>query len=227
MKWAVIDFPGSSGTEDILHVLRSLLNEEAEGVWYKDTDLSAYDVIILPSGASFGDYLRSGAIASITPAIQALKEERKKGKLICGIGNGFQILLEAGFLPGAIRRNRLLKFICAKSKLIVKNNNTPFTNQYEQQQEVNIPVAHQYGNYVCDKEIRQQLEENNQIVFQYYDDLNGSMDHIAGIVSEDKRVLGLMPHPERASESIIGSTDGLALFQSIIHHWREEHDRTS
>lgn len=227
MKWAVIDFPGSSGTEDILYVLRTLLKEQAEGVWYKDADLSGYDVIILPSGASYGDYLRSGAIASVTPAVKALREEREKGKLICGIGNGFQILLEAGFLPGAVRRNRLLKFVCAKATLVVKNNDTPFTNQYEKNQTVTIPVAHQYGNYVCDSETRKQLEENNQIVFQYQDEINGSMEQIAGIVSEDKRVLGLMPHPERASESVIGSTDGLTLFQSIIHHWREEHGGTS
>ncbi|RSL31741.1 phosphoribosylformylglycinamidine synthase subunit PurQ [Salibacterium salarium] len=223
MKFAVIVFPGSNCDNDMYYAIKEGLEEEIDKVWYTETDVSEYDAILLPGGFSYGDYLRSGAIARFAPVMESVIEEADKGKPVLGVCNGFQVLLEARLLPGAMQRNKDLKFICRPTELIVENNQTGFTNAYEKGESVTIPVAHGEGNYYCDKQTLKELQRNKQIVFTYRNDINGSTANIAGIVNEQGNVLGMMPHPERATSDLLGSADGLKLFKSMLKHWRESY----
>lgn len=223
MKFAVIVFPGSNCDVDMYHAIKDELGEEVDYVWHDTESLDSYDAILLPGGFSYGDYLRCGAIARFSKVMGAVKKAAEAGKPIMGVCNGFQILVEAGLLPGALRRNKDLKFICQPVNLVVGNAGTMFTSGYEAGEVISIPVAHGEGNYYCDEETLQKLEEGNQIVFRYQDDLNGSLSNIAGIVNEQGNVLGMMPHPERAVDTLLGSEDGLKLFQSILKNWRNSH----
>lgn len=223
MKFAVIVFPGSNCDIDMYHAIKDELGEEVEYVWHDETDLSRFDGILLPGGFSYGDYLRSGAIARFANVMQEVIKAANEGKPVLGVCNGFQILLEAGLLPGAMRRNQNLKFICRPVTLRVENNQTIFTKEYEQGELITIPIAHGEGNYYCDDETLHQLKENGQIVFMYETNPNGSLLDIAGIVNERGNVLGMMPHPERAVSELLGSADGLKLFKSIVRSWREAH----
>jgi phosphoribosylformylglycinamidine synthase len=206
------------------HAIKDELGEEAEYVWHDTKDLSSYDGILLPGGFSYGDYLRCGAIAQFSNVMSEVKKAADAGKPVLGICNGFQILTEAGLLPGALLRNKNLKFMCRTSELTVVNNNTMFTSDYTKDQVIKVPIAHGEGNYTCDEETLASLKANNQIVFTYTNDNpNGSVEDIAGIVNERGNVLGMMPHPERAVHELIGGTDGLALFKSMVKQWRESH----
>jgi phosphoribosylformylglycinamidine synthase I len=224
MKFAVVVFPGSNCDVDMYHAIKDGLGEgtEVEYVWHHETDLSKFDGILLPGGFSYGDYLRAGAIAGYSPVMTEVKKAAAEGKLILGVCNGFQILLEAGLLPGAMRRNQSLQFICSQSPLEVINNNTAFTKEYQQGEMISIPIAHGDGNYYCDEETLKELEANNQIVFRYKENPNGSIIDIAGIMNKEGNVLGMMPHPERAMEDLLGSADGKRLFTSILSTWREK-----
>ncbi len=224
MKFAVLVFPGSNCDLDMYHAIKDELGEEVDYVWHDATDLSGYDGILLPGGFSYGDYLRCGAIAQFSNVMNEVKKAAEAGKPILGICNGFQILTEAGLLPGALLRNKNLKFMCRMVELTVENPNTMFTSAYKKGKVIQIPIAHGEGNYTCDAETLASLKANNQIVFTYtHDNPNGSVDDIAGIVNERGNVLGMMPHPERAVHELIGGADGLALFKSIVKQWREAH----
>jgi len=206
------------------HAIKDELGEEVEYVWHTATDLSGFDGVLVPGGFSYGDYLRCGAMANQSNIMAEVKKAADAGKPVLGVCNGFQILTEAGLLPGALLRNKNLKFMCRTVKLKVENNNTLFTNQYEQDQIIHIPIAHGEGNYYCDEETLQSLKDNNQIVFTYSgDNPNGSLEDIAGIINERGNVLGMMPHPERAVDALVGGADGLAVFKSIVKQWREKH----
>jgi len=233
MRFGVVVFPGSNCDQDCYHVIRNVLKKPVEYIWHERTDLSRFDCIVLPGGFSYGDYLRPGAIARFAKTMDALSEFVERGGLVIGICNGFQILLEAGLLPGAMLRNRSLRFICKYVHLRVENEKTPFTNLYRSGQVVRMPIAHGDGNYYCDEDTLAELESKGQIVFRYCDELgnitddanpNGSIANIAGICNEQKNVLGMMPHPERCSETILGSSDGLLLWKSITN-WVEGNGR--
>ncbi|RBW70844.1 phosphoribosylformylglycinamidine synthase subunit PurQ [Bacillus taeanensis] len=223
MKFAVIVFPGSNCDVDMYHAIADELGEEVEYVWHDETDLDRFDAILLPGGFSYGDYLRSGALAQFSNVIKEVKKAAEAGKPVLGVCNGFQVLLEAGLLPGAMKRNQGLKFICRPVQLKVANANTLFSSAYEEGELITIPIAHGEGNYYCDEETLAQLKENNRIVFEYNENPNGSVVDIAGIMNEKGNVLGMMPHPERAVDALLGSSDGLKLFQSILKNWRESH----
>lgn len=221
MKFAVIVFPGSNCDADLYHAVKDELGEEAEYVWHAEEDLSGFDAILLPGGFSYGDYLRSGSIARFSSIMKEVKKAAEEGKPVLGICNGFQILLEAGLLPGAMKVNEGLKFSCRHSELNVLNNKTMFSTAYEKEEKISIPIAHGEGNYYCDEETLNELKAGERIVFTYGDNPNGSIEDIAGIVNEKGNVLGMMPHPERAVDAMLGSADGLKLFQSIVKNWRE------
>ncbi|MED4206257.1 phosphoribosylformylglycinamidine synthase subunit PurQ [Neobacillus mesonae] len=223
MKFAVIVFPGSNCDVDMFHAIKDELGEEVEYVWHDADSLDEFDGILLPGGFSYGDYLRSGAIARFSKVMKEVIKAAEAGKPVLGICNGFQILLEAGLLPGAMRRNESLSFICKPVELKVENSATMFSAEYEEGQTITIPVAHGEGNYYCDAETLANLKANNQIVFTYTQNVNGSLEDIAGIMNERGNVLGMMPHPERAVDTLLGSADGLKIFQSIVKTWREAH----
>ena len=224
MKFAVLVFPGSNCDIDMYHAIKDELGEEVEYVWHTENSLEGFDGALVPGGFSYGDYLRCGAMANQSNIMTALKEFAAQGKPVLGVCNGFQILTEAGLLPGALIRNKNLKFMCRTVQLKVENNKTLFTNQYEAGEIINIPIAHGEGNYYCDEETLASLKANNQIAFTYAgDNPNGSLADIAGIVNEQGNVLGMMPHPERAANEIVGGADGLKLFKSIVKQWREQH----
>ncbi|WP_066319366.1 phosphoribosylformylglycinamidine synthase subunit PurQ [Bacillus sp. FJAT-29814] len=223
MRFAVIVFPGSNCDVDMYHAIKDELSEEVEYVWHDTDNLDEYDGILLPGGFSYGDYLRTGAIAHFSNVMKEVIKAANEGKPVLGVCNGFQILLEAGLLPGAMRRNESLSFICKPVELIVENNKTMFTGEYQHGQSITIPIAHGEGNYYCDEETLARLKVNNQIVFSYKQNPNGSLEDIAGIINEQGNVLGMMPHPERAVDELLGSADGLKLFQSIVKAWRESH----
>ncbi|QKE74822.1 phosphoribosylformylglycinamidine synthase subunit PurQ [Arthrobacter citreus] len=227
MKFAVIVFPGSNCDVDMYHAIKDELGEEVEYVWHDLTNLDEFDGILLPGGFSYGDYLRSGAIAGFANVMDAVKKAAAEGKPVFGVCNGFQILTEAGLLPGTLRRNEKLKFMCKQVELVVENNESMFTTGYEKGQVITVPIAHGEGNYYCDQETYESLKANNQIIFRYQNNPNGSLDDIAGIVNEKGNVLGMMPHPERAVDALLGSADGLQLFRSIVRNWRENHVVTS
>ncbi len=228
MKFAVIVFPGSNCDVDMYHAVKDELGEEAEYVWHTEKDLAEYDGILLPGGFSYGDYLRTGAIARFSNVMEQVIKAADKGVPVLGVCNGFQIMLEAGLLPGAMRRNESLHFICRNVQLKVENNQTMFTSEYADKEIITIPIAHGEGNYYCDEETLQRLKDNGQIVFTYHGrSPNGSLADIAGISNERGNVLGMMPHPERAVDRLLGSDHGLALFKSIVKQWRESHAVTS
>ncbi len=230
MKFGVVVFPGSNCDADCYHVVKEVLGQEAQYIWHKDTAVAGFDALILPGGFSYGDYLRTGAIARFSPVMPAVVDFADQGGLVIGICNGFQILLEAGLLPGAMLRNRSLKFICAPVNLKVKRQDTAFTNQLELDQVITVPIAHGEGNYYCDAATLEQLERDNRIVFTYCGpdgdedaifNPNGSLANIAGILNQAGNVLGMMPHPERCSEAIVGGTDGYHIFASMLKTMEE------
>jgi phosphoribosylformylglycinamidine synthase subunit PurQ / glutaminase len=223
VKFAVIVFPGSNCDVDMYHAIKDELGEQVEYVWHDSESLDEFDGILLPGGFSYGDYLRTGAIARFSKVMKEVVKAAEAGKPVLGVCNGFQILLEAGLLPGAMRRNESLSFICKPVELKVENNETMFTTSFKQNETITIPVAHGEGNYYCDEQTLANLKKNNQIVFTYEQNPNGSLADIAGIVNERGNVLGMMPHPERAVDDLLGGADGLKLFQSIVKAWREAH----
>jgi phosphoribosylformylglycinamidine synthase subunit PurQ / glutaminase len=223
VRFAVITFPGSNCDYDMYYAVKEVLGEEAELIWYENSNLESYDAILLPGGFSYGDYLRTGAVAATSQVMKQIKQHAAKGKPVLGVCNGFQILTEAGLLPGALLRNQQLSFICREQNVVVKNNQTIFTDGFREGEIIQLPIAHGEGNYYCDETILQSLQENKQIVFTYQDNPNGSVANIAGIVNQQGNVLGMMPHPERAVEQIIGSKDGLRLLKSLVHNWRESY----
>ncbi|WP_125565124.1 phosphoribosylformylglycinamidine synthase subunit PurQ [Companilactobacillus insicii] len=222
MNFAVITFPGSNCDMDLYHAIKEGINQEVNLVSYKEKSLEGYDGILIPGGFSYGDYLRSGAIASHAPIIDEVIRLANQGKPVLGICNGFQILTEIGLLPGTLTNNRQNRFICEQVGLTVENNKTLFTSKYDFKEKITIPIAHGEGRYYCDSETLHGLNENNQIVFRYDSDVNGSVDRIAGITNKQKNVLGMMPHPERAIENILGSADGLNLFKSMLETQKSE-----
>ncbi len=224
MKYGVIVFPGSNCDHDAYHVISKHVGQPVDFIWHRDTDLSSYDAIIIPGGFSYGDYLRAGALARFSPVMNSIKEFASRGRLVLGICNGFQILCEAGLLPGALIRNRDLHFICEHVRVRVETTETPFTNALSSGEVLKIPIAHAEGNYVCDDETLAELEREDRIIFRYCDaqgaitreaNPNGSRQNIAGICNRERNVLGLMPHPERACEELLGSSDGLDIFRSL------------
>ena len=226
MKFGVVIFPGSNCDYDTFNVLRDVFQMETVFLWHKDHNIKEVDCIILPGGFSYGDYLRSGAIAKFSPLMQEVNEFALKGGLVLGICNGFQILLELGLLPGAMIRNKDLKFLCQHIYIRIEEKKTPFTNRGEKGQVLRIPIAHFDGNYYDSEEAIETLKKNNQIVFRYSEynglisekgNVNGSKESVAGIINKAGNVMGMMPHPERASEAILGSEDGKIIFQSIIN----------
>ncbi|MCI3922819.1 phosphoribosylformylglycinamidine synthase subunit PurQ [Paenibacillus sp. TRM 82003] len=221
MNVAVLVFPGSNCDIDCYKAIEHTIKQPVEYVWHHTTDLSKFELILVPGGFSYGDYLRSGAIAAHSPVMGAVREAAAAGKYVFGICNGFQILTEAGLLPGGLRHNNSLKFRCSPTTLEVANNDTAFTRGYGAGEKIQIPIAHGEGNYYCDEETLKRLEENNQIVFRYAgENPNGSIADIAGIVNERGNVLGMMPHPERAVDALLGSEDGKRMFTSILTAWR-------
>ena len=216
MKFGIVTFPGSNCDYDAYRAVVDTLGEEAVYIWHKDHDLQGSDVIILPGGFSYGDYLRPGAIARFSPVMSEVVEHARKGGIVIGICNGFQIACEAGLLPGALLRNSSLQFVSAPVTLTVENTDTPFTSAYEKGQRLRIPVAHGDGRYTASPKELDDLESNGQVVFRYVDNPNGSERAIAGIVNSERNVLGMMPHPERALDDKLGSRDGLGFFESIL-----------
>ncbi|MGZ7442922.1 phosphoribosylformylglycinamidine synthase subunit PurQ [Paenibacillus sp. TH7-28] len=227
MKFAVLVFPGSNCDIDCYKAVEEALGEPVDYVWHTATDLSAYDCILVPGGFSYGDYLRCGAISRFAPVMAEVAKAAEEGKYVLGICNGFQILTEAGLLPGTLRRNMSLKFRCHDTVLRVENNANPFTSLYAPGEEITIPIAHGEGNYYCDEETLARLRQNNQIIFRYVDNPNGSVDDIAGISNERGNVVGMMPHPERAVNALLGSEDGKKMFTSILKAWRDRHESAS
>lgn len=217
MKFAVIQFPGSNCDLDMYEAINSVLKEDVDYVDYRQESLDGYDAILIPGGFTYGDYLRAGAIAARSPIMKAIKEKASQGTPVFGACNGFQILTEAGLLPGSLSRNAGLHFVCKPQKVIIENNQTVFTHQYQQGEEVIFPIAHAEGNYYCDPEVLAELEANNQIIFRYPEgeNPNGSVANIAGISNKEGNVVALMPHPERAVEAVLGYIDGLKVFTSL------------
>ena len=231
MKFAVIVFPGSNCDHDAYHAAKHVLGHAAAFIWHKETSLAGADVVILPGGFSHGDYLRTGAIARFSPVMNAIAAFARQGGPVLGICNGFQVLLESGLLPGAMLRNRDLKFHCEHVNVRVEQTNTPFTLRARCGQLLSLPIAHGEGNYYADPETIQVLESTGRVVFRYCDpsgetapgaNPNGSLNDIAGICNEARNVVGLMPHPERACELVLGSADGLVMFESVVASLAEQ-----
>jgi phosphoribosylformylglycinamidine synthase len=217
MKFGVVVFPGSNCDRDVAYVTRDILGQPTRMVWHQDTDIADLDVIILPGGFSYGDYLRCGAIARFSPVMQQVIEHAQKGKFVLGICNGFQVLTEAGLLPGALTRNRDLHFICDRSPLKVERNDLAWTQAYSNGEIITLPIAHGEGRFYADRPTLAELEDNGQIVFRYQGkNPNGSLKNIAGICNATGNVLGMMPHPERAADPTLGGTDGLKLFAGLL-----------
>ena len=228
LKFGVVIFPGSNCDYDTLYALKDVLNQDAIFLWHKEHNLKNVDCVILPGGFSYGDYLRSGSIAAFSPLMQEVKEFALRGGLVLGICNGFQVLLELGLLPGAMLRNKNLKFLCQFVHLRVDNETTPFTNKAKKGQVLKIPIAHYDGNFFSPPDTIQEIKINNQIVLRYSDawgqlseeaNVNGSLESIAGLINSAGNIMGMMPHPERASEALLGSEDGRIIFESIIN-WK-------
>ncbi len=228
VRFGVLVFPGSNCDHDAYHVAGHTVGQDVRFVWHKDRGLDDLDVVVVPGGFSYGDYLRSGAIARFSPVMEDVVRFANRGGLVIGICNGFQILCEAGLLPGALMRNDSLRFVCRQVHLKVENVDTPFTSGYELGQVIQMPIAHGDGNYFADSETLDRLESEGQVVFRYCDPAgvlsqdanpNGSARSIAGIVNKRKNVLGMMPHPERNSEDLLGRPHGRAVFESLIEHF--------
>jgi phosphoribosylformylglycinamidine synthase subunit PurQ / glutaminase len=216
MKFGVLQFPGSNCDQDAGHVFADGLGQPTRYIWHKETTLGDVDCVVVPGGFSYGDYLRTGAIARFSPAMKAVSEHAKAGGLVIGICNGFQILCEAHLLPGALIRNRNLKFICDWVRVRVETTDSPFTNACRGGQVLRLPIAHGEGCYFAEPAVLKQLRHEDRILLRYVDNPNGSLDDIAGICNETRNVFGLMPHPERASEKILGSEDGRHIFESVL-----------
>jgi len=224
--FGVIVFPGSNCDHDAYHALAHVMNAKAKFLWHKDTDLSGIDFLLIPGGFSYGDYLRSGAIARFSPVMQEVTQFAMAGGPVLGICNGFQILLEAGLLPGAMLHNENLRFVCKQVHLRCESTNSMFTRSLKPKQVIQVPVAHGEGNYFTDDDTLKELQDNDQVVFRYCDaegevseevNINGSIDNIAGICNKKRNVMGMMPHPERAVEKLLGSDDGKLIFESILN----------
>ncbi len=225
MKSSVVVFPGSNCDSDCFHVLQDVMKQPVNYVWHKESTLPDCDLVILPGGFSYGDYLRTGAVARFSPIMADVMKHASAGKAVIGICNGFQILLEAGLLPGAMLRNRSLSFVCKFVYLRCENNESIFTKGLQKGQLLRIPIAHGEGNYFCDAQTFSKLQSENRILFRYTDaegtalnsaNPNGALDNIAGIVNEKGNVLGMMPHPERASEDLLNSSDGRPIWESLL-----------
>jgi phosphoribosylformylglycinamidine synthase len=217
MKFGVVIFPGSNCDHDCYYAIKTVTGKPVEFIWHQDTSLKGFDAVILPGGFAYGDYLRTGALAKFSPVMQAVREFADKGGLVIGICNGFQILTEAGLLPGALMRNSNMKYICKFLQIRTETTDTPFTNQLKKGQALNVPIGHGEGNYFADEETLKELEDNQQVAFRYLENPNGSIHDIAGIVNKGRNVLGMMPHPDRSSEQILGSTDGKLIFESMVN----------
>ncbi|MBS3873400.1 MAG: phosphoribosylformylglycinamidine synthase subunit PurQ [Firmicutes bacterium] len=232
MRFGIVVFPGSNCDIDCYHAAKEVLGQPTEYVWHQESDLARFDCIVLPGGFSYGDYLRTGALARFSPVMTAVAKEASRGKLILGICNGFQILLEAGLLPGAMQKNDHLQFRCEMRHVRLENVKTPFTTLGQAGQVLRLPIAHAEGNYFIDELGLEALLGNDQVVFRYTDkdgrvtaeaNPNGSLHNIAGIVNRAGNVLGIMPHPERSTEEIQGGTDGLLIWTSLLAWWGERH----
>ena len=230
MKFGIVIFPGTWSDRDTYKALSGVMGYDSSYIWHNDNNVDSYDCIILPGGFSYGDYLRSGAIAKFSPIMDSVKEHAKKGKPIIGICNGFQILCESGLLPGALVANRDMQFICEWVNLKIVNRESFFTNKISQNKKIlKIPISHGEGNYIADENVIKKLEDNNQIILKYSNSAgditdksnpNGSVNNIAGIINKKGNILGMMPHPEKATEKMLGSKDGQLLFQSIIENYK-------
>jgi phosphoribosylformylglycinamidine synthase I len=225
MKFGVIVFPGSNCDHDSYYAVNHAAGQPATMLWHESSDLEGCDAVIVPGGFAYGDYLRTGAIAKFAPIMESVRKFAASGGLVIGICNGFQILTEAGLLPGALMRNAGLKYICKQVHLRVETTNTPFTHSLKKGEVLQIPIGHMEGNYFCEPETLAQLKKQGRIVFRYANESgeitvesnpNGSLDNIAGICSEGRNVLGMMPHPDRSSEAMLGSSDGLKIFQAMV-----------
>ncbi len=217
MRFGIVVFPGSNCDQDCFHAVKDVLKQPAKYIWHKDAKLDDLDCVILPGGFSYGDYLRTGAIARFSPIMKSIVDFAKKKKTIIGICNGFQILLEVGLLPGAMLRNKKLHFICKYVYIRTENNKTRFTSSCKKNQVLKIPIAHNEGNYHIDARGLKELRKNSQIIFRYCEpNPNGAVDNIAGVINREGNILGMMPHPERSSEKELGSEDGLFIFKSIL-----------
>jgi phosphoribosylformylglycinamidine synthase len=225
VKFGVVVFPGSNCDSDTYHVLSDVIRQPTVWLWHKDRDLRGVDAVVLPGGFSYGDYLRSGAIARFSPLMPKVREFAEKGGLVIGICNGFQVLLELGLLPGAMLRNKNLKFLCQHVTIRIENNQTRFSQGGTKSQVLRVPIAHFDGNYYAPPETLKEIEDEGQVVFRYCDpegrlteesNVNGSLHSIAGLMNKGGNVMGMMPHPERASEAILGSEDGRIVFESLI-----------
>jgi phosphoribosylformylglycinamidine synthase len=223
MRFGVVVFPGSNCDHDAWHATGHVLGQQAEFLWHSDKDLRGSDCVILPGGFSYGDYLRCGAIAKFSPIMQAVRDHAASGGLVLGICNGFQILTECGLLPGALVRNRGLKFICKPVVLRVGTANSPFTNTLTPGAELSVPIAHGEGCYTADEHTLDELEAQDRVAFRYAANPNGSLRDIAGVLNAGRNVLGMMPHPERAVEPLMGSTDGLGVFHSLLNAFSSLH----
>jgi phosphoribosylformylglycinamidine synthase len=225
MKFGIVVFPGSNCDRDVAYVTRDLIGQPTRMIWHQDTDLSDLDVVIVPGGFSYGDYLRCGAIARFSPVMNSVIAHAEQGKWVLGICNGFQILTEVGLLPGALTRNRDLHFICDRTPLKVATQRTPWTSEYDPDQVITLPIAHGEGRYHADPDTLKSLEDHDQILFRYCDlsgaiddttNPNGSAGNIAGITNPQGNILGMMPHPERAADPVLNATDGLGVFKGLL-----------
>lgn len=215
MKFGIVVFPGSNCDRDVAYVTQNLL-QPTRMIWHEETDIADLDVIVVPGGFSYGDYLRCGAIARFSPVMQQIVKHAEQGKFVLGICNGFQVLTEAGLLPGALIRNRDLHFICDRTPIKVERTDLPWTQSYTPGEVITLPIAHGEGQFYADDDTIKRLEDNSQVIFRYHgDNPNGSINNIAGICNATGNVIGMMPHPERASDPVLGSTDGLGLFKGI------------
>jgi phosphoribosylformylglycinamidine synthase I len=226
MKFGVVIFPGSNCDHDCYYVIESVIGKPVEFIWHQDTSVRGFDAIILPGGFAYGDYLRTGALAKFSPVMRSVKEFADKGGMVIGICNGFQILCEAGLLPGALLRNVGMKYVCKFLHLRTETTNTAFTNTLSKEQLLHIPIGHGDGNYFADEDVLKRIEDHDQVAFRYVTadgkvtreaNPNGSLNNIAGILNEGRNVLGMMPHPDRSSESILGSSDGRLIFESMVN----------
>lgn len=216
MKFGIIQFLGSNCDDDCVYAVKNVLGEEAVKLWHASEDLQGSDCLVLPGGFSYGDYLRTGSMAARSPIMKSVADFSRKGGPVLGICNGFQILCEAGLLPGTLMQNKNLQFICDNVSLIVERSDTVFTNKYQPDEKITLPIAHMDGHYYIDDAGLKELERNRQIIFRYVENPNGSVADIAGIVNKEGNVMGLMPHPERAVEALLGGTDGLKLWKSLL-----------
>ena len=217
MKIGIVVFPGSNCDHDAWYAVSENLQQQAQFVWHESTSLGNLDAIILPGGFSYGDYLRCGAIAKFSPVMVAVKRFAAEGGLVLGVCNGFQVLTEAGLLPGALVRNANLKFVCRPIQLEIASTNSPFTHEAKKGQRLTIPIAHGEGCYVAQERVLDELEDSDRIVLKYIDNPNGSLRNIAGVLNEQRNVMGMMPHPERVADPLMGGTDGLTILQSLAH----------